>query len=233
MGCSCRIHGTSRSRRADPTTLVFFCVVLGAASALRLLLRRFDFKSVIRDDGPLLIGAFVSVVVTSAIWKLGAWGPKVSLSEAAGGAAGRRRVFRERLGGWIGELRPVLNGPLFIIGLVGLLAAGRRAFEDVMSRMTILWLLPLLGIFGFLAGFAYPYYRFLNVTVSWILLIGLGAAFLRGCSCNGRAAPIRCRCWASSRSRRCWPRTSRPDSSGGPTSTRAGSPPSRSRILGH
>lgn len=161
-----------------PTTLVFFCVVLGAASALRLLLRRFDFKSVIRDDGPLLIGAFVSVVVTYAIWKLGAWGPSVSLSEAAVAPPADAEFFKKRLGGWISELRPVLNGPLLIIGLVGLLAAGRRAFEDVLSRMTILWLLPLIGIFGFLAGVAYPYYRFLNVTVSWILLIGLGAAFL-------------------------------------------------------
>jgi hypothetical protein len=44
--------------------------------------------------------------------------------------------------------------------------------------VAILWLLPLAGVFGFLGGFAYPYYRFLNVTVAWVLLIGLGAAFL-------------------------------------------------------
>lgn len=161
-----------------PTTLVFFCVVLGAASALRLVLRKFDFKSVIRDDGPLLVGAFVAVVVTYAIWKIGAWGPSVSLSEAAVAPPADVDFFKTRLGDWITQLRPLLNGPLFLVGLIGLLAAGRRAFDDVLSRAAILWLLPLAGVFGFLGGFAYPYYRFLNVTVAWVLLIGLGAAFL-------------------------------------------------------
>ncbi len=161
-----------------PTTLVFFCVVLGAAAAVRLVVRRFDFKSVIADDGPMLLGAFGAVVATYLIWKVGAWGKSVSLSEAALPPPASADFFKTRLTDWVGQLRPLLNGPLLVVGLIGLLVAGRKAFEDAMPRLTILWLLPLVGVFGFVAGFAYPYYRFLNTTVAWVLLVGLGAAFL-------------------------------------------------------
>lgn len=161
-----------------PTTLVFFCAVLGAAAGLRLLLRRFDLRSVIRDDAPMLLSAFAAVVVTYAIWKIGAWGPAVSLSEAAVPPPATQDFFETRLFGWIDQLRPLLNGPLLILGLMGLLVAGRDAFEREFSRITIMWLLPLAGVFGFLAGLSYPYYRFFNTTVAWVLLAGLGAGLL-------------------------------------------------------
>jgi hypothetical protein len=72
-------------------------------------------------------------------------------------------------------MRPALNGPLFVIGLVGLLAAGWRSLEDDLTRVALLWLAPLVGLFGFLAGFTYPYYRFFNTTLAWVLLVGIGA----------------------------------------------------------
>ena len=161
-----------------PTTLVFFCVTIGAMAAIRLLVRRFDLKSVLRDDGPLLAAALGAALITFAIWELGAWGRSASLNEAALPPPASSAFFKTRLTDWISQLRPLLNGPLFLAGLIGLLAAGRRAFEDEFSRVTIVWLLPLVGTLGFLGGFAYPYYRFLNTTVAWVLLVGLGAGLL-------------------------------------------------------
>jgi hypothetical protein len=75
-------------------------------------------------------------------------------------------------------MRPALNAPLFVIGAVGLLAAGRRAAEDELARVSIVWLAPLAGLFGFLAGFSYPYYRFFNTTIAWIVLPGVGIYFV-------------------------------------------------------
>jgi hypothetical protein len=161
-----------------PTTLVFFCLTIGVMAAVRLSFRRFDLKSVIRDDGPLLAAAFGAALITYAIWKIGAWGKSASLNEAALPPPASSTFFKTRLTDWMSQLRPLLNGPLFLAGLIGLLAGGRRAFEDEFSRVTIVWLLPLVGTLGFLGGFAYPYYRFLNTTVAWVLLVGLGAGLL-------------------------------------------------------
>lgn len=161
-----------------PTTLAIFCITLGAMAAARLIYRRFDLKSVLRDDGPLLITAFVSAVVMYAIWKVGIWGKSASLSDAALPPPYDSDFFVTRMNGWIEVMRPVLNGPLFLIGAVGVLMAGRRAAEDELSRVSIVWLAPLAGLFGFLGGLTYPYYRFFNTTLSWVLLVGLGAYFL-------------------------------------------------------
>src|SRR5438552_16062114 len=46
---------------------------------------------------------------------------------------------------------------------------------DEYPRMSLLWLFPYLGVFGFLAGLTYPYYRFMNTTLAVLLLTGLGA----------------------------------------------------------
>ncbi|HEX2296886.1 MAG TPA: hypothetical protein VHN37_16455 [Actinomycetota bacterium] len=160
-----------------PTTLVIFCVVLGAMAGARWLFRRFDLRSVLRDDGPMLASAFAAVVVTYLIWKVGIWGKSAPLSDAALPPPADADFFKTRLGDWLEAMRPLLNGPLFLIGAAGLLAAGRRAAEDELARVSIVWLAPLAGIFGFLAGVAYPYYRFFNTTLSWILLVGVGIYF--------------------------------------------------------
>lgn len=161
-----------------PTTLAIFCVVLGAMSIARLLYRRFDLRSVVRDDGPMLAAALLAAISTYAIWKMGIWGESASLSEAALPPPAGADFFKTRLIDWVGALRPLLNGPLFLIGLVGLLAAGRRAAEDELARVSIVWLVPLVGVLGVAAGLAYPYYRFFNTTLAWVLLVGVGAYFL-------------------------------------------------------
>ncbi|HEX2051540.1 MAG TPA: hypothetical protein VHJ34_13050 [Actinomycetota bacterium] len=160
-----------------PTTLAIFCMTLGLAAVVRLVFRRFDLRAVVRDDGPMLLTAFAAALLTLAIWTIGPWGKPASLTEAALPPPYDSDFFLERLLGWIGEMRPVLNAPLFVLGAVGLLWAGKRAVEDEFSRLTLVWLAPLAGIFGFLAGLAYPYYRFLNTTLAWLLLVGLGAYF--------------------------------------------------------
>jgi uncharacterized membrane protein SirB2 len=165
------------SGMTHPTTLVIFCVVLGAMAAARWLFRGFDLRSVLRDDGPMLASAFAAAVLTYVIWKIGIWGQSAPLSDAALPPPADAEFFKTRLGGWLDAMRPILNGPLFLIGAAGLLAAGKRAAEDELTRVSIVWLAPLAGIFGFLAGWAYPYYRFFNTTLSWILLVGVGIYF--------------------------------------------------------
>ena len=160
-----------------PTTLVIFCLVLGAMAAVRWIFRGSDLRSVLRDDGPMLVSAFAAAVITYLIWKIGIWGQSAPLSDAALPPPADADFFKTRLGGWLEAMRPVLNGPLFLIGAAGLLAAGKRAAEDELARVSIVWLAPLAGIFGFLAGVAYPYYRFFNTTLSWILLVGVGIYF--------------------------------------------------------
>ncbi len=162
-----------------PTTLVIFCLVLGLMAVIRLLVRRFDLRSVIRDDGPMLATAFVATVATVAIWTLGIWGRSVSLAEAALLPPYGVDFFFDRLVLWVNAMRPLLNGPLLLIGLVGLLAARpfHKLSEDDLTRVSVAWLAPLVGIFGFLAGIAYTYYRFFNTTLAWVLLVGVGAYF--------------------------------------------------------
>jgi hypothetical protein len=175
-----------------PTTLVIFGLVLGIMTAVRLVWRKFDFRSVVRDDGPLLGAALAAAVATFLIWKIGIWGPPAPLGDAALAPPYTSAFFVDRLVLWVKAMRPfplvapggilnnltALNGPLLIVGAVGLLAAWKRWVEDDLSRLSILWLAPLAGIFGFLAGKSYPYYRFFNTTLAWVLLVGVGAYFV-------------------------------------------------------
>ena len=41
--------------------------------------------------------------------------------------------------------------------------------------MSLLWLLPLLGLLGWVGGLTYPYYRFFNTSLALMLLTGMGA----------------------------------------------------------
>ena len=177
-----------------PTTLAIFCVVLGGMAVVRLIYRGFSLRSVVADDGPMLVTAFLAAITTYAIWKVGAWGPPASLSEAALPPPAGADFFKTRLGDWVAAMRPPLNGPLFLAGVIGLLATGRRAAEDELSRVSLVWLAPLAGILGVFAGLSYPYYRFFNTTTSWILLVGVGAylvvRFLLGVAQRGGIAVL-------------------------------------------
>lgn len=160
-----------------PTTLIIFCLTLGAMSFVKLVLRRFDIRSVFRDDAPLLLTAFFSLVLTVLIWTVGIWGDSASLTESALPPPYGVDFFLDRMVGWIEAMHPLINGPLFLIGVAGVLMAGRRAAEEDLSLLSIVWLLPLVGALGFLADKAYPYYRFFNTTLAWVLLVGLGLYF--------------------------------------------------------
>ena len=157
-----------------PTTLVIFFLTLGAMAFVRLIYRKLDFKSVIRDDAALLIVAFASIVVTYVLWKIGIWGQSASLGDAALLPPYESSFFVDRLVLWVEAMRPAINGPLFLLGAAALLVAGRKAADDELARISIVWLAPLVGIFGFLAGKSYPYYRFFNTTLAWVLLVGVG-----------------------------------------------------------
>jgi hypothetical protein len=160
-----------------PTTLAIFCFALGAMAFVRWLLTGFDLREAVRSDGPILAIAFAAAVVTYIVWKVGIWGRSASLSEAALAPPYGSGFFRDRMTEWLGAMHPLLNGPLFLAGVGGLIAAGRKAARDDLARVAIVWLAPLVGLFGFLAGLTYPYYRFFNTTLAWILLVGLGAYF--------------------------------------------------------
>lgn len=160
-----------------PTTLAIFCLTLGAMAAVRWVFSRFDLRATLRADGSMLMTAFVSAVATYAIWKIGPWGQSASLGESALPPPYDSDFFLHRLGLWVDAMRPALNGPLLLLGAAGLLRAGKRAVDDDLTRASIVWLLPLVGMFGFLAGLAYPYYRFFNTTLAWVLLVGVGTWF--------------------------------------------------------
>jgi len=165
-----------------PTTLSIFGLTLGAMTAAYFLFMRGSLKEKLRAalnrDLPGLVTALIAAVVVYAIWTIGIWGESVSLSESALLFPYSKDFFLGRLDQWVTEIRPVLNGPLLVIGAVGLLAAGRRWVEDDLARSSIVWTAPLVGTFGFLFGLTYPYYRFFNTTFAWVMLIGLGAYFV-------------------------------------------------------
>jgi hypothetical protein len=160
-----------------PTTLAIFCITLGAIAVVRLVFRKFDLRSVVRDDGPMLLTAFAAGVVMVAAWTVGIWGKSASLTEAALPPPYDSDFFLARMDLWVDAMTPLLNGPLFVIGIVGLLVAGWRWAEDDLAAVSIVWLAPLAGLFGFVGGLTYPYYRFFNTTLSWVLLVGVGAYF--------------------------------------------------------
>ena len=157
-----------------PTTLVIFFMTLLAMAFVRFIYRRFDVRSVVRDDAPAVVVTFVTILLTYALWKVGIWGRSASLGDAALLPPYEASFFLDRLVLWIKAMRPALNGPLFLLGAVTLVMTGRRAAEDELTRVSIVWLAPLVGIFGFLAGASYPYYRFFNTTLAWVLLVGIG-----------------------------------------------------------
>jgi len=161
-----------------PTTLVFFGFSLGLMSLTKLVFRKLDLRAVIREDLPMLLTAAVAAAVTFVIWTVGLWGESAPLADAALAPPYDSDFFLNRMGLWIDAMRPLVNGPLFIIGVIGILAAGWRWADEDLARVSILWLAPLAGLFGFVGGLTYPYYRFFNTTLAWLLLVGLGAYFL-------------------------------------------------------
>ncbi|HXJ64974.1 MAG TPA: MFS transporter, partial [Actinomycetota bacterium] len=83
-------------------------------------------------------------------------------------------------GQWVGSLKPALIGPLIAIAIGSISVRTWRTRKqgvpmDEYPRMSLLWLLPLLGLLGWVGGLTYPYYRFFNTTTAIMLLTGMGA----------------------------------------------------------
>jgi Major Facilitator Superfamily len=165
-----------------PTTTAIFVAVLAAGAGLHLLTSRFSIVATWRGDGPMLVACAAGVVVGLAMWKVGAWGVKAPFADAALPPPYPGSVFRSQLGQWVASLKPVFTGPLIAIALGSIAAGAVRRRErkpmDEYPRMTLLWLLPYLGVLGFLAGLAYPYYRFMNTTLAVVILVAMGAWIL-------------------------------------------------------
>src|SRR5919198_4304916 len=164
-----------------PTTTAIFVAVLAAGAGLRLVTNRLSIVETWRADGPMLVACAVGAVAGLAMWKVGAWGVKAPFADAALPPPYPGPIFRGQLDQWVASLKPVFTGPLVAIAL-GSVAVGmvRRPREpmDEYPRMTLLWLLPYLGVLGFVAGLVYPYYRFMNTTLAVVILAAMGGWLL-------------------------------------------------------
>ncbi|HCP61680.1 MAG TPA: hypothetical protein DIU14_04300, partial [Actinobacteria bacterium] len=159
-----------------PTTTTIFVLVLAGAAIIQLVASRFDLKGTLRREGPALGAAVAGVVLGGAAWKLGLWGPAASFGDAVDIPPYPKAYFLVRLHQWVASLQLRYTGPLLVIGLAFLLwEIVRRRPVGEHGRITLLWLVPLAGVFGFVTGLTYTYYRFLNASLAPMLLLGLGA----------------------------------------------------------
>jgi hypothetical protein len=110
-----------------------------------------------------------------ATWMGGLWGPTAGLGEAAVPPPQPVSYFLERSIGVLSNLTPIVFVPLLLIGIVHLALEIIRK-KEWFSEITLAWTLPLVGMFGFVLGAAYPYFRFFNGTLAPILATALGVA---------------------------------------------------------
>jgi len=159
-----------------PTTALLFMLTLLAGTGVRLLGTRFSIRKTMERDGPMLLAAGAGLVLALIAWKAGMWGPRASLSDAVLTQPYTGEFFRGRLREWVRSLHPKITIPVAALGVSWVLwQLARRRPIDRHSAMSVMWLLPLLGTFGFMFDYAYPYYRFINITLAPMLLVGLGA----------------------------------------------------------
>jgi hypothetical protein len=159
-----------------PTTCVIFGVTLLAVFALHFVTSRFSLSAALRRDGPSLLSVGSGMILGLGSWLAGPWGVKGSLSDAALPPPYTKEVFLHRLSGWVGSLQPLITFPLILLAIGWVIYRSRKDRQpaDAFGTVSALWLLPLLGVFGFLAGSTYPYYRFMNATAALMPLLGLG-----------------------------------------------------------
>lgn len=160
-----------------PTTCVIFGASLFAAFMLHVITSRLRFDVALREDAHYLWSIGLGMIVGLALWLVGPWGIPASLADAALPPPYTQAVFEKRLFAWIGSLEPIVTLPLIGIAAAWLIVRARRDRRpvDQFGLLSSMWLLPLLGTLGFLAGLTYPYYRFMNATAGLFALTGLGA----------------------------------------------------------
>jgi hypothetical protein len=157
---------------SHPTTLAIFLVSIGALAVYRLIRER-SIAVAWRSEGSVLMCGVVAVLLTAAFWLGGLWGPTSSFSDAAVPPPETVDFFVNRSLGVLGNMTPFLLLPLIVLGLGHLLVTMWRDREPF-AEVTLAWTLPLAGMFGFLLGAAYPYFRFFNATLAPLLVAALG-----------------------------------------------------------
>jgi hypothetical protein len=157
-----------------PTTLAVFCITLAIAALVRLLSTKSGLRRSLRLDGPGLATAGTALLIAFLSWTVGIWGVPESLSEAGSPPPKSTTAFIEKMIRWLKLMHPLWNGPLLALGIAGLLLFRKRIMHGDLARLVILWLLPLLGLLGFLVGLTYPYSRSFNTTLAWVFLVGIG-----------------------------------------------------------
>ena len=160
-----------------PTTCVVFGVSLMAVFGLHFITSRFSLGSALNTDGPGLLAAGFGIITGLATWVIGPWGASGSLADAALPPPYTQEVFTARLVDWVDSMQPFITVPLILLAIGYTIWRARRDREpaDLFAVAPTMWLIPLLGALGFLAGAAYPYYRFFNATGALFALLGLGA----------------------------------------------------------
>jgi hypothetical protein len=161
-----------------PTTSAVFALVLAAGGGVTWLAERFSLRRTLSADGPALASAGVGFLAGFLFWRLGLWGVGAGFSDSVLTQPYPKSTFLARLHAWVESLHPPVIVPLAALGLGWVVwTLVRRKDREPLGwhhRMSVLWLLPLLGALGFLFGLVYPYYRFLNTTVAPLLLVGTG-----------------------------------------------------------
>lgn len=160
-----------------PTTMAIFALVLGLSTGLRLVAYRLSIRRTLEHDGPMLLSFGAGLVAGAAWWIAGLWGASAGFGESVLYQPYTSEFFRNRLHGWLQSMHPLYTVPLAVLAIlwIGWMALRRRPEgRDLHARISVLWLLPIVGVFGWLVGKTYPYYRFLNPTLALMLLVGLG-----------------------------------------------------------
>jgi Major Facilitator Superfamily len=160
-----------------PTTCVIFGASLMGVFGLRVLTSRFHLGPALKEFGPSLMATGFGMIFGLASWLFSPWGVAGSLADAALPPPYTREVFMKRLDGWVDSLQPLIIVPLVLLAIGWTIWRSRRDRRpsDQFGTISAMMLLPLLGTLGWIAGAAYPYYRFMNATVALFPLVGLGA----------------------------------------------------------
>jgi hypothetical protein len=156
---------------AHPPAAGVFTAVFGGTVLLGFLV---EGRRALREEWPLLaVAAAVSGAALMA-WRVGIWGPGRPFSDAVNAPPYGREYFFQTALNWARSVAPLRFVPLMLAGLAVVLLLARRFRADPLPRAVVLWLLPVLGVLGYVIGFSYPYKRFLNVTLAPVLLAGIG-----------------------------------------------------------
>lgn len=163
---------------SHPTTLALFLLSMGAVAGYRFLRER-SLRAAWASEGPILIAGTVAVVAVAAFWLGGLWGPSAGFGDAAVPPPETVSYFVNRSLNVLKGMYPFILVPVLLIGL-GQLTYSLVKERERFAELTLGWTLPLVGMLGFVAGAAYPYFRFFNATLAPLAATAVGFALLIG-----------------------------------------------------